>query len=402
MDLPNDSIGVSDLIDWQECARRMSYKMKRWGGKEPPEAAVNPTKLYGAAIHDAIDHMEKTACTPEEAVQHIMSNGHRWIDPEVISELIADLETHLGRDDPLDWQLVMNETEIRVPLMIHKGKQIYYRAKVDRLYRHRTIPGLYWLRDTKSTRWERNQKDVDEDKQMSAYDWSLRDYMPEIEQLRITYDQLRFGEVHSSRTDDDRRKIVRWLKMSATAVLDDEDYGPDDLLVPEFNNWCPYCPIMLGCPVVPNLTNYARAEIARIAPDVKEGRTVRADLDPDLFDVYVEQLPSVITAKGVLERFEKAVKARLMELPSAEREAYGFATTARNRDVFSAEALRAAHRLLGDSFYEVVSMSKEAVARAAGSDKDKLNLIIGMADRRPGNSFVVRKGSRRRSGPSRS
>jgi hypothetical protein len=53
-------------------------------------------------------------------------------------------------------------------------------------------------------------------------------------------------------------------------------------------------------------------------------------------------------------------------------------------------ALRAAHRLLGDGFYDVVSMSKEALTRATGSDEAKLKLIVGMADRRPGNPFVVR------------
>jgi hypothetical protein len=390
MDLPNDEIGVSDLKGWQECPRRMSYEMKRHSGVELPEARANPHTRYGTAVHDGIQHMEDTQAAPEQVVQFLISDGHRWIDPEVADELVADFEEHLRRDEPLEWELIWNEHEIRVPLVVHKGRRIFYRARIDRLYRHREWPGRYRLRDTKTSRWMRTKEDVDHDEQMSAYDWSVREYLPEVEELEIVYDQLRFGEVSSRRNDDDRRKIHRWLQMGAIAVLDDEERGPDGLLVPEFNQWCPYCPIMTGCPVVPMLTNYAQAEIARLAPEVKEGRTMRPQLDPDVFDVYVDQLPEVMTARGVLERFEKEVKAALLRLPSTEREAYGFGTQARGRDVFSPEALRAAHRLLGDDFYEVVAMSKEALTRAAGSDEAKLKLIIGMADRRPGNPFVVR------------
>lgn len=397
MDLPNDSIGVSDLKDWQACPRRMSFSMKRWGPDgEPPEAKINPNVRYGTAVHDAIEYIEETGASNEEAIQHLLSNGHRWIDPEVAEEIKADLDVHRDRDDPLNWKLVMNETDIRVPLMVYGGKQIFFRAKIDRLYQHVNDPGYFWLRDAKSSRWMRTQEEVDDDTQMSAYDWGLREWMPEIDRLKISYDQLRFGEIETSRTDDDRQKISEWLRMATISVLNDDEYGPDGLLVPEFNQWCAYCPIMESCAVVPLLTDYALAEIARLAPEVKEGRTVRVDLDPDVFDVYVDQLEKVATARGVLERFEKTIKARLQEMPLAEREAYGYKLTTRNFDVFSPEALRAAHRLLGDDFYAIVSLSKQALTRAVGEDESKLKLLIGMADRRPGAQFVRRSGPGRR------
>jgi hypothetical protein len=389
--LPRDEVGVSDIKGWQECPRRMSYQMKRWTEEgEPPESHANPHTRYGTAVHDGVQYMEETDAAPEEVVQFLMSNGHRWIDPEVSDELIADLEEHRNRDEPLEWRLVWNEQEIRVPLVVHKGVRIFYRARIDRLYQHREWPGRYRLRDTKTSRWMKTKEDVDHDEQMSAYDWAVREYLPEVEELEIVYDQLRFGEVPSRRSDDDRHRIKRWLQMGAIAVIDDDERGPDGLLVPEFNQFCAYCPILLGCPVVPMLTNYAQAEIARLAPEIKDGRTLRPQLDPDVFDVYVDQLPQVMDAKGVLERFEAEVKAALLRLPSSEREAYGFGVRTRGRDVFSPEALRAAHRLLGDGFYDVVSMSKEALTRATGSDEAKLKLIVGMADRRPGNPFVVR------------
>lgn len=400
MKLPKNSIGVSDLKDWQECPRRMSFQMQRHeAGEDPPEAAVNPNVRYGKAIHDAIEHVEKTDCTNEEAVQYLMSNGHRWLDPEVIQEIKEDLDIYRERE-PLGVRTVMAEGEIRVPLLVHPvddgtgnkvPTQIYYRAKIDRLYESLARPGVFYMRDYKSSRWPRTKKEIDEDKQMSSYDWSVREFFPEIEELWITYDQLKYGEIETSRNDNDRQWIVEWLRMAVIAVLDDEEYGPDGLLVPEFNNWCPYCPIAMSCAVVPKLTRYAQAEIAKLAPSEKSGRSTIVQLDEDLFDVYVDQLEDVSTAKAVLERFEKAIKARLMELPLHEREAYGYTLRSRNVDVFSNEALAAAHRLLGDKFYEVATVSKTALERATGSDRDKLNLIVGMADRRPGSRFVARK-----------
>lgn len=398
MRLPDNSIGVSDLKDWQQCPRRMSFSMKRHTGAEPPEATANPNVRYGTAVHDGIEYMEATGETPGRAVEWLVSNGHRWIDPEVMEEIEADLIVHRDRDKPLDWDLVMNEQEIRVPLLNNDGDLIFYRAKIDRLYQHKRQPGRFLLRDSKSSRWQRTQKEVDEDLQMSAYDWALREYMPEIDQLDIIYDQLRFGEVRTSRNDNDRQKIRRWLETGTRAVLDDEEYGPDGLLVPEWNEWCAYCPIMNDCAVVPTLTTYAQAEIAKLAPEVKEGRTLRPDLDPDLFDVYVEQLSKVSVALGVLERFKKAITQRLQELPAHEREAYGYRLQTRSTDTFSPEALRAAHRLLGDEFYDIAKVTKEGLARASGEDEALHSLLVGMADKRPGSTFVVKKrgGSSRR------
>lgn len=392
MKLPKDSIGVSDIQDWAECPRRMSFQMQRHElGKDPPEAAVNPNVRYGSALHDAVEVIENADVSDDQAIQHLMSNGHRWLTPDVIEELKADLRVYRERE-PLGVRTVMNETEIRVPLMKHNGVQIFYRARIDRLYESLTTPGLFFHRDYKGSNWPKSQAEVDEDKQMSAYNWSLHEYLPEIETLVQIYDQLHFGEIETSRTEAQRQATFEWLKMAAVAILEDEEYGPDGLLVPEFNRWCAYCPIMESCAVVPELTNYALAEIAKLAPERKVGRKTTIDLDDSLFDVYVEQLRKASAARGVLDKFEKAVKERLRELPLHEREQYGYTLRTRSLDVFSAEALRAAHNVLGDDeFYRLVTLSKQAVTAAVGEDKAKLDLILGMADRVPSRPFVVEK-----------
>lgn len=393
MQLPHDSVGVSDIKDWVECPRRMSYQMKRHTlGKDPPEAELNPNVRYGSAIHDAIEYVEKQGASDDEAVQFLIAHGHRWLEPDDIAEIKEDLTVYRTRE-PLGVRTVMAETEIRVPLLIHKGTQIFYRGRIDRLYQSLEDPTRYFHRDYKSSRWRKTQEEVDRDVQMSAYNWALYEWMPELEfgTLSQTYDQLKFGELHTSRSPKDRREIQDWLRMQVVAILEDEDYGPDGLLVPSFNDWCAYCPIMESCAVVRDLSDYAVAQIALLAPEQKKGRKTEIALDPALFDVYLAELPKAMKAKGVLDRYEKAVRAALLKLPTSERERLGFDTRSKRIDVFSAEAMRAAHGLLGDDFYEIASMPKTALQSALRGDPDRLKLVLGMADQVSGAPYVQAK-----------
>jgi hypothetical protein len=386
MDLPNDSIGISDILGWQDCARRMSFQMQRHvKGKEPPESHLGPTTRYGTAFHDAVEYIEREDATDEQAIGSLISNGHRWLTPDDIEHLKRDFGVYRSRE-PLGVRTVWNEQEIRVPLFIHEGRQIYFRARIDRLYESLSTPGLYFHRDYKSSAWPKTQEEVDDDPQMESYAWAIREYLPEVDRLVQTYDQLQYGELDIKEKDDATLLRRRdWLVLAATAIIEDEDYGPDGLLVPSFNRWCPWCSIMESCAVVPMLTDYAQAEIEAADPS-----------DPSKFDYYVGQLEKVSVAKSVLERFERTVKSRLKSLPPHRRTALGYEVRSKTLDHFPAEALKAAHSMLGDAaFYEAVTLTKAAIERS-GLDSVKKKLLVGMADKRSGAPYVQRKGAARR------
>lgn len=390
MKLPEDAIGISDITDWQECPRRMSYKMKRWTEDgEPPEAASNWTKRYGAAFHDVVEWLEADQITDEVALQRAMRKYR--LDPEEIARLKVDLEVYHDRA-PTGVRTVMVEKEIRVPLFQRAGRMFYFRGRIDRLYQSLSDPGLFFHRDYKSSAWPRTQKEIDNDKQLWSYNFGLHETFPEIRTLVQTYDQLSYGELHTQKNDAQREEIREWLILAMEEVMDDDEIGPDGLLVPKWNNWCPWCPIMESCAVVPMLSDFALSEIAKLAPETKNGRKSEVNLDPDLFDVYVERLEQVSTAKGVLERYEQTVKRRLLDLPEDERKRYGYERRTKTIDVFSADALRAAHELLGDDFYRIASLSKAALSSAlSGEDETKLNLIVGMADKRGGATYAQKR-----------
>lgn len=400
MDLPDDSIGISDIIGWQECARKMTFQSKRWTEEgEPPEAAENPTALYGSAFHDGVEFIEANGASDEEAIQHLMANGHRWLDPAAIKHLRTDFETYRTRE-PVGVRTVLNEGELRMPLLVHKGRQIYFRGRIDRLYQSTSDPGLWFHRDYKSSAWPKLPSEVHEDKQMWAYNALIHWHFPEIEHLQQTYDQLQFGELDTSKTEEQREEIVEWLRFAVVAILEDDEVGPDGLGVPTWNQWCKWCPIMESCPVIPMLTEYAVAEIASIAPTTKDGRKIETHLDPDLFALYVDEMKKADMAAGVLERFVKTVKSQLLSLPPQEREAFGFDVRTKMIDSFPPAAMRAMHNLLGDDFYDIVSVTKTAIEGKV-SDETKRDLIVGMADKRRGAPYVQKKAPKRARGTKR-
>jgi hypothetical protein len=355
--LPNDSIGISDILAWMDCARRMSFSMKRWTEEgEPPEAATNPSTAYGSCFHDMVEAIEKHGLSDEQAIQVSFDRWGWMLDPETMERLEKDLAIYRSRD-VVGVETVLNEGEIRVPLMERDGRMIYFRGKIDRLYRFRANPGIWLHKDFKSSAWRRSKKEVDQDPQMWAYNWALHEYFPEIERLIQQYDQLNYGIETTEKSAAKRDEIAKWLRRQVTAILNDEDYDPrDGLLKPKFNEWCPWCPIMEDCKVIPQLTDYAQRRIALLSPHVVS--VAKLNLDATGIETYVKQLDNVGTAKKTLDVYEKNVKGLLRHLPDSERKLLGWKLSPRSSDVWDDEAQRRVHEILGDDYYRLVSFTK--------------------------------------------
>lgn len=380
MDLPNDSIGVSDTIDYGECPRRMSFKMRRHTDAGEAPEALNWTNAYGSAVHDAIAYVEDNPdATDEEAVAHVIAKFGAWIDPDDREKLLEDLALYRERDYA-NVKTVLNEGEIRVPLMEYQGKTIYFRARIDRLYQRRDNPGIFIHIDYKSSKWPKVQEEVDNDIQMWAYNWAICEQFPEVTTLVQNYDQLRAGVLRVAQKNDRQRRMIRdWLRDQVKAVIDDEETGPDGLLIPRKNEWCPYCPIMESCPVVLDLSDFALRKVAALASTRKEGRKTVLDLDATALDSYVARLDEVADARKVLDRFHKEVTAAIAALSHRDRQRLGYKLAEKKVSVFTPEGVEAAHGVLGDRFYEMVSLSKAQVEKLPpGPERDA---VLAMADR---------------------
>jgi hypothetical protein len=379
--LPDNRVGISDINTYRDCPVRFEYALRRWTeGSEPPERK-HPDIMYGSAIHHAISEAEAGLLTDEEAIQAAFDAYSQWLDPEDMSRLEQDLATYRERDYA-GVRLIANETEVRVPLFQIGGETIYFRAKLDRVYERIDQPGQFIHIDYKSSKWAKTEKEVHEDPQMWAYNMAIFEWWPECENLLQVYDQLMYGAIPTRKSAQQREEIKRWLKRQVLAILGNDD--PE----PTFNQWCPYCPLLPDCPEPKRTAEFAAARLAALAPP-EEGSS-KLVLDPDLMEVYVRELPTLSTAKKAIEEFENKVKAALKDMREPVRAYHGFRLgKGRGRDMWTPEALRAAHEIMGDEFYALINMTKSRIKEYVGSDKELADELLALATRVSGEPSVV-------------
>lgn len=370
VNLPGNAIGPTDIQAYRDCPRRFAFGMQRHtdAGEHPESQSAHTA--YGSAFHEAVAYAEQHDADDREAIQRAFDLYAKWLDPEDLARLEKDLQTYRERDY-IGVRTIAVEQELRIPLFTHEGETIYLRTRIDRLYQRLDNPSVFIHVDYKSSRWPKSKAEIDADRQLWLTNLIVHDVFPECERLIQGYDQLNFGVITTRKTEAQREQIRAWATHQIKAILNDET------LAPKKNRWCPWCPIMESCPIVREFTEYATAEIAALAPERKEGRKTVLELDAELYDTYVEQLDDVGLALKVLKRFDESVRGVLREMPSSEQHRLGYELRDRTKTVWPPPALRAAHEVLGDAFYEVVGLTKTAVERLP--DEDAKQIVLDMA-----------------------
>ena len=394
MKLPLNAIGITDVLAYRDCPRRMSYGMRRHTGvgqqsdERTPEAGSWAT-AYGSAIHDAIQAVED-GYSPENAIQVAWNHHGHALEPGDIDLLRADLETYMRRDFPGTLTRA-SEDEFRVPLLEHEGETIYFRFKLDRLYERADAPGVFIHVDYKSSKHPKSEKEVHEDLQLWSYNFGIHEVFPECEELHQFYDQLRYGQVPTRKSAAQREQIREWLQRQVIAILEDDDVRVDGLYKPRKNRWCRWCPIMESCPVVDELTEFGLVEIASAAPQEKIGRKKVVQLAEEALPTYAAQLDDVREAIGVLERFRDAVTALVKEMPEDRRRELGFETRERTNQVFSREAALALLERLGpDRFAEIAKITKSGLESNLAEDPELLAWALQLAEPVAGATTLYR------------
>lgn len=352
--------------------------MRRWTEKGGAPGSTNPNNAYGSAIHLAISVSEETG-NDQEAIDAAVAEYGAFLEPEDVEQLEEDLDIYHARDYS-GVETVASEDNLRVPLMEHNGETIYYRFTLDRLYRIINNPTAFIHLDYKSSAHRKSDKDVHRDPQLWTYNWAIYEMWPEVEDLTQIYDQLRFGSIPTRKNDSQREKIKRWLVSQVTAILN------ADHVDPSFNQWCPWCPIMVDCSEPKRTAEFAKTRIAELAPD---GTDV-ANLAAQDIDTYVDPLYEFETVRKCIERYEEAVKGVIRELPQERRRELGFGLFPAAKDVWSVEGLRLAHSEVGDDFYHLVGMTKTRIKSLYGSDKEKAGLVLQHAEKEQQNPRLKR------------
>lgn len=394
MKLPDDSIGISDTEGYRECPRRMSYQMRRHSGRAeqsddltPEVTRAVPENAYGSAIHEAMELIED-GHDVESALQIAWDHYGRTLDPDDLAGLRADIETFASRSFP-GTRTVLAEEEIRFALFKHEGRTIYMRCKIDLLLEYIDRPGHYVHIDYKSSKWSKTDEEVQENTQLWTYNLAIHEQFPDVVQLDQIYEGLRHGQIPTRKSDEQREQIRDWLVREVTKIVGDEDWQDDGLLEPKWNRWCRWCPIMESCSVIERLTEFALVEIASAAPEEKVGRKREIQLAVDRIPEYVELLPKVKQAKGVLERFETSMADLLRHMPADRRAVHGYDLRPRSDTVFHTRSLRALHERSGDRFYDLISVTKSRLESRLVDDDELREWALDLGEKVAGTPSVV-------------
>jgi hypothetical protein len=376
MRLPNNEIGVSDLLAYRDCPARFAWQMRRHneltpelqmepGERDDPPENIDWRNAYGLAVHEALGHVER-GLSHEEAVEAAVARYGIYLEPPDVSLLFEDLDVY-ERRRPLGVTLVGAELELRVPLYTEKdGRLIFFRGRVDVLQRMISNPGVFVHRDYKSSRWQRSEAEIHADPQLWAYSWLIHESYPECEQLVQVYDQLRYGETRTSKNAEQRAQIKRWLIAMARVVLS------DDTCKPKLNQWCAYCPITAVCREPRRATAYTRGMLAELAPLTQEGRKIKVEFagDGDTVANLIEyELPGMMMVRRHIEKVEQELKEAIRHMPAEERERLGWELRDRKVRTISPDGLRALHSIMGDTFYDVANLPITRLEELFGKPK---------------------------------
>jgi hypothetical protein len=385
----------------------MAFGMDRHTEEGERPEAEGPNSAYGSAIHKALHLVEADDLTDEQAAQAAFDEYGKWLEPDDVDRMDRDLATYHERDY-LGVRTVAAEQDFRVPLMKWpcncvgtemetpgcddcRGSgeiQIYFRFKLDRLYQRIDDPGAFLAIDYKSSKWAKTQKEVNEDTQMWAYNWAIHEIWPECERLEQVYDQLVHGPLYTRKAEAQRKSIKRWLIRQVTTILKNEEVEEDGLPRARFNQWCAYCEILMSCPVVPRLSDFAQTKIKAQREEI-DG----LDLGDTLVDAsdlsrFVNLLKPAGDGKKALEEYERQVKGVLRSLPKTTREELGYRLSERSRDKWEPESMRAALDLLGPIFFQLISLTKGKLEEAELDESDR-EAVMKMATKAKSNPALV-------------
>jgi hypothetical protein len=368
MKLPNNEIGISDINNMRECPQRAVYGMRRHTeGAEPPES-VHPDTMYGTIFHDTVEQVEAKDLSIDEALQFAFNKFARFLEPDDLKKIREDLDLYWARQE-VGVRTVANERELRVPLFEYQGEMIYFRCRIDRLYQRLDNESVFIHRDFKSSKWAKTEADVHSDTQMWSYNWAIYEEWPEVESLTQVYDQLRYGEVPTRKSDAQRAEIKEWLIRQVTAILELEE------IEPHFNTWCPWCPLKWECSEIDRLSKFETARIKALTPG--------DDFDLSGIQEVSDKVPEVSTAIKTFKSFEEGVKDLIRKLPADRREALGWKTTTPNKDTWGRDELARLYERLGpEDFFAIVGITKTKVQEYL-KDDPRLEEVLGLATKVP-------------------
>lgn len=388
MKIPHNTISVSALrlygsgglrTDDHEsdrgCPRR--WKARYIDGHKDTELSRPLT--YGSMLHRALEYMVANDVDPQEAILRAITPD---VSPEMVDELIVDIERYLARpqSDFDDMATLGAEVDLKVPLYEDpEFGTIYIRAIIDHMGMDPNEPDVIHIKDYKSNRMPISNDDVVGDVQMRAYSWivkQLADRWTDSSSPRViaNLDLVKFRNYQYEYTDDQLESWRMWAIAVCRTILRDEEAAP------VVNAYCTSCPVRKDCPAFKGLPDVGQSLLGKElleGLDLLEGRRWR-----DRANAVRLQLDKAVKAwdeefiKKILEGGPVTLDDKTYTVEPSESQAV---------DVF------AIYRLLGDDFPRIATVSKAAVDRSTLDESTKSQVLEHFGKEFSGSKLVARK-----------
>jgi hypothetical protein len=87
LELPGDEIGISDILNYRECAQRFAWSMRRHDKTDLVPELDSAANAYGSVFHDAVEYVERDFMDDEAAIDAAWPSWQAWLTPEDLDRL---------------------------------------------------------------------------------------------------------------------------------------------------------------------------------------------------------------------------------------------------------------------------------------------------------------------------
>jgi hypothetical protein len=317
---------------------------------------------YGSFIHEVFYAMEQDGLSPEEAVEaKFPVDG----DPKMIQEALDDLRGYMERGSTPSDRFATIGVELDLAAELYVDEEygpIWWRGILDWVGIDPEDPGIVHVVDYKSNRFPPTIEAVRGDVQMKSYAWLIKQNaerlgLPPNVRVVVHLDAIKWREVVVWFTDDDIDEWHTWAVAVTRTIVRDEECAP------VINPGCSWCPVADTCPAMEALPKIGE-EMLGAVPDGD-------------WDARMRWRDQANRVRLLLEKRVKAIdEARDEEVHrNGELIANGYRWFLEAAWKTKVDARRL-HRVLGDVFYEIVTVPKTKVdGLVRGWDAGELAMV---------------------------
>jgi hypothetical protein len=373
-------------LDSEEEAQGCPRQYNLWYIEKAPRGEKAPELLYGLLVHRALHLMERDGLGPDEALAKAWSESSDYLalTEQHYAEALRDLVDYMSRaSSPIDrFPVLANEIRLDAELYVDEEfGPVHMQGILDRLGLDYDDPSLIHASDFKTNRFPPSIEDVMKDSQGKTYAWLVKqnlakllpdDVLARIDTPRVIFhlDAIKWGElpgVHFS--DADLEVWQAYVTAIVRAILRDEEAKP------KLNPGCARCPFKVGCPEWEALPNGAE-DLLKVRPTEREA--------------LVAWLKRVSAIRLLLQKAEAEVNGNFAgdALANGTVRTSLFTWTPAVRMVAQLAAKRL-HELLGEEFYDAVTVSQKRLEEIArGRDPSTAAEILECLQKVPSGTKV--------------